>query len=527
VFLSGFTTWAITNRPQHGGFQVIIPEMVEKHKRRIENRLNLGLPEDCSKPMFSASNIDYELSERTRAIPHGGIGLIHALARESGLIDAIDKHLHLLKIHLPYHESDHVLNITYNTLCEGRCLEDIELRRNDETFLDALDTERIPDPTTAGDFCRRFVSTHHIDSLHDAIDEARLNVWAKQPSQFFDQATIDMDGSLVGTTGRCKQGMDIAYDGTWGYHPLLVSLANTGEVLSLVNRSGNRPSHEGAAAQCDRAIDLCRRAGFRRILLRGDTDFSQTEHLDRWDEDGVQFHFGYDARKTLVKMAEDLPKTGWKKLQRPARYEVQTRERQRPDKVKDQIVRDRDFDILKLKSEQVAEFEYRPMKCKKTYRMIVVRKNISKDKGHRHLFDTIRYFFYITNDRESSVAEVVFSCNDRCNQENLIAQLSGGVRALQAPVDNLMSNWAYMVMTSLAWNLKAWWALSLPEKGRWAAKRRKEKQTVLRMEFRTFVNYFVKIPCQIVQTGRRLVYRLLSGNPWLPVFARLANVLKC
>ena len=111
---------------------------------------------------------------------------------------------------------------------------------------------------------------------------ARRNVWAEQPASFFDRATLDMDGTLVATTGACKAGMDIAYDGTWGYHPLVVSLAETGEVLRLVNRPGNRPSHEGAAAQVDRAIWLCLRAGFRRIVLRGDTDFSQTEHLDRW-----------------------------------------------------------------------------------------------------------------------------------------------------------------------------------------------------------------------------------------------------
>jgi len=515
------------SRPQHGGFQVIIRERVEGRKRSITARLNQGLPDDCSQPMFSASNIEYELSERTRAINHGGIGLFHKLAHETGLIDAIDEKLHLLMIHVPYHESDHVLNIAYNALCEGRCLEDIELRRNDETFLDALGTERIPDPTTEGDFCRRFVSTYHIRRLHDAIDDARLNVWAKQPSEFFEQAIIDMDGHLVGTTGKCKEGMDIAYDGTWGYHPLLVSLANTGEVLSLVNRSGNRPSHEGAAAECDRAIALCRRGGFRRVLLRGDTDFSQTEQLDRWDEDNVVFHFGYDAVANLVGIADNLAKNRWKKLRRPARYNVRTRERQRPDKVKERIVRDRDFDILKLKSEEVAEFEYRPTKCKKSYRMIVVRKNISKEKGHRRLFDEVRYFFYITNDRDSSPAEVVYSCNDRCNQENLIAQLSSGVRALQAPVDNLMSNWAYMVMTSLAWNLKAWWALSLPEKGRWAKKHRQEKQQVLKMEFRTFTNYFMKIPCQIIRTGGRFVYRLLNWNPWLHVFARLAKQLDC
>jgi len=265
-----------------------------------------------------------------------------------------------------------------------------------------------------------------------------------------------------------------------------------------VNRPGNRPSHEGAAAECDRAIDLCRRAGFGKILLRGDTDFSQTKHLDRWDAGGIEFHFGYDATGNLKGIAEDLPETAWKKLKRPPRYEVQTQKRRRPKNVKKKIVRDREFEVLNLKSEEVAEFDYRPTKCKKTYRMVVVRKNISHEKGERRLFDEIRYFFYITNDRESTPSEVVFSCNDRCDQENLIEQLKNGVHAMYAPVDNLLSNWAYMVMTALAWNLKAWWALWLPEKGRWAKKHREEKQQVLKMEFRTFVNCMMKIPCQRV-----------------------------
>jgi hypothetical protein len=501
--------------------------MVEGRKRSIDRRLNGPIEQDFSQPMFSASNIHYELADRTRAVSHGGIGLVHKLVQETGLSDAIDRKLHLLRIHLPYHESDHVLNIAYNAMCGGRCLEDIELRRNDETFLDALGTQRIPDPTTEGDFCRRFTSPHHIYQLEDAIDEARLNAWAKQPEAFFEQAIIDMDGHLVGTDGECKEGMDIAYNGTWGYHVLIVSLANTKEVLSVVNRPGNRPSHEGAAAECDRAIGICRRGGFLKILLRGDTDFRQTKHLDRWDADGVTFHFGYDATTNLEKIADSLPKTAWKKLKRPPRYQVQTQRRRRPKNIKKKIVRDREFEVLNLKSEEVAEFEYRPGNCKKTYRMVVVRKNISHEKGERRLFDEIRHFFYITNDRDSTPAEVVFSCNDRCDQENLIEQLKNGVRAMYAPVDNLLSNWAYMVMTSLAWNLKAWWALWLPEKGRWAKKHREEKQKLLKMEFRTFYNYMMKIPCQILRTGRRLVYRLLSWNPWLPVIRRLAVELNC
>jgi hypothetical protein len=339
--------------------------------------------------MFAAANIRVELADKIRGIGVGGIGLVHRLAQETGLIDAIDRRLHLLKIHKPYHESDHVLNIAYNALCDGDRLEDIELRRNDEVFLDALGTERIPDPTTAGDFCRRFDEAD-IRSLMQAIDDARLNVWAKQPKKFFDRATIDLDGTLVVTTGECKEGMDISYKGTWGYHPLLVSLAETGEVLRLVNRSGNRPSHEGAAEEADDAIVLCRRAGFRKIVLRGDTAFSQSERLDAWDGDGVTFYFGFKAMPNLEEIADKLPQKAWKKLLRAPRYEVQTEARRKPANVKQRIVRRREFEVLRLRSEEYAEFEYTPTACRQPYRMIVLRKNISHEKGERRLFDVAR-----------------------------------------------------------------------------------------------------------------------------------------
>ena len=481
--------------------------------------------------MFTASNIHFEIADRSRGLAHGGIGAMHLLARRLGLIDAIDRRLHLLKIHVPFHESDHVLNFAYNALCEGNCLQDIELRRNDEVFLDALGARRIPDPTTAGDFCRRF-TVADIHTLQDIFHETRQKVWAKQPPAFFDQATIDMDGTLVETTGRCKQGMDIAYDGTWGYHPLVLTLANTGEVLSIVNRSGNRPSHEGAAVEVDRCLQRCLQSGFRRVLLRGDTDFSQTEHLDRWNADGrLRFIFGYDAMANVIAMAEHLPEKAWKKLARPPRYEVATQARQRPDNVKDEVVRQRQFERLRLQCEHVAEFNYQPTACRETYRMIVVRKNISKEKGDTRLFDEVRYFFYITNEWVWEAEEVVLAphgANGRCQQENILAQLQGGCHALRAAVDNLASNWAYMVMAALAWNLKAWWALVLPEQpGRWQAKHAREKRWALGLEFKTFVQAFVRLPCQLARTGRRLIFRLLSWNPHQTIFFRLLDALRC
>jgi hypothetical protein len=496
-------------------------------KSRIDRRLDQTRDTATYRPVLSARTIDYDVSRRDRAIVHGGIGLIHTLAHKVGLPQAIDERLHLLKVHLPYHESDHVLNIAYNALCDGTCLQDIDRRRNDDAFLDALGARRLPDPTTAGDFCRRFTAAD-LDTLQDAIDVARRNVWAEQPAAFFDRATIDMDGTLVATTGACKAGMDIAYNGTWGYHPLVVSLAETGEVLRLVNRPGNRPSHEGAADQVDRAIWLCLQAGFRRIVLRGDTDFSQTEHLDRWhDLPWVRFVFGYDARPNLIQMAEELPAATWQPLRRPPRYQVKTQPRQRPNAVKDGIVRVRGFEVLRLQSEEVAEFDYRPTACTNTFRMVVVRKHISREKGEQVLFPEVRYFFYLSNDRDLTAEEVVFEANDRCDQENLLAQLHGGTHALAAPVDALASNAAWMVMTALAWTLKAWWALMLPETpGRCRERHREEKWRVLRMEFKTFVNAFVTIPCQVLQTGRRMVLRLLGWNPHLMLFFRLVSRLR-
>lgn len=492
--------------------------------RRIQYRLRDIHWAPRAEPMFTASNIHYELADRTRGLGPGGIGAMHLLARRTGLAEAIDRRLHLLKVHLPYHESDHVLNIAYNLLAGGTCLEDIELWRNDEVYLDALGAQRIPDPTTAGDFCRRFDATD-VEILMNTINDVRVKVWQQQPAEFFEEAIIEADGTMAETTGQCKQGMDINHKGQWGYQPLLVSLANTGEPLYLVNRSGNRPSHEGAAARFDQAIALCKRGGFKRVLLRGDTDFTQTTHLDGWHSAGVRFIFGIDAMPNLVDIAESLGNKAWKPLRRDAKYTVKTGPRERPVNVKEAIVRSREFENIRLVSEEVAEFDYAPGSCRRSYRIVVVRKNLSIEKGDAVLFDDIRYFFYITNNRTMTASGIVRSANDRCNQENLIKQLKSGARALQVPVDNLVSNWAYMVMASLAWTLKTWFALLLPARGRWKQKHRGEKATVLRMGFRRFVNAFVRVPCQVVRTGRRLVYRLLAWNPWQAVFLRGVDAL--
>jgi hypothetical protein len=498
----------------------------QEGRRRIKKRLAHTPGPERPVPMMTAKNIHYEPARRTRGLSAGGIGALFLLAQKVGLIQEIDHKLHLLKRHLPYHESDHVLNIALNILAGGECIEHLELRRHDEVYLDALGAERIPDPTTAGDFCRRFTEDDVL-TLMAAINEARLRVWAQQPPEFFAEAILEADGSLVPSDAECKRGMDFAYDGQYGYHPLVISLANTAEPLYLLNRSGNRPSQERADEFLDKAVALVRRAGFRTILMRGDTRIAQTKHLDGWDAAGdIRFVFGYEASPSLQARAEQLPAGSYRLLNRPPRYQVQTTPRQKPERVKAEIVRRRGYENLELLEEMVAEFNYRPLACRKSYRMIVLRKRVGVDKGQLRLFEEYRYFFYITNDRKMTAEEVVFSANDRCDQENLIAQLKSGVRALSTPVDDLVSNWAYMVMGSLAWSLKAWSALLVPVAPRHRARHQAERHTLLRMEFATYREAFLRMPCQLVRTGRRLIYRFLSWNPWQGVLLRLVERLQ-
>lgn len=516
-----------TKKALGGAFRVktIIKREVRRSKRRIEHRLRDRVWSPQDKPMLAAKNIHFEMSSRDRAIATGGIGAMQLVVQKLGLAKAIDERLHLLKVHLPYQESDHVLTLAYNALAGGTCIEDLELLRNSEGFLDALGAQRIPDPTTAGDFCRRFTPAD-VDGLQEVFNEIRLKVWRQQPKEFFEQAIIDSDGTEVATGGECKEGIGLSYKGTWGFNVLNVSLANTGEPLFLVNRGANVGSQQGAAERIDQAIGLVKRAGFRSVLLRGDTDFSQTRYLDGWDKQGVKFVFGYDACGNLKDNAESLPEKAWRRLERPAPYEVKTQPRTSRENVKAAIVWEKGYLNYYLVKEDVAEFLYRPSACKATYRMVVVRKTITVERGQKMLYPETRYHFYITNRDDVTAAQVVAHANDRCNQENLNAQLKSGVRALRAPVDTLVSNWAYMVMTALAWSMKAWFALLLPTAGRWSQRYQEERSELLRMEFRTFLNAMMRIPAQIVRTGRRIVFRLIGYNRWLPTLFRAVERLR-
>ncbi len=482
-----------------------------RRKRKVAARhAQAGHWKAQGQPMFDSGPVHYEVGANTDAMSYGGIGAVHRLVTKLGLAEQIDADLELLKVHLPYHESDHVLNLAYNVLCGGTRLEDIERLRHDTAYMNALGADLIPDPTTAGDFCRRF-SEEDVSTLMECINAVRPQLWQGRGRELLGPiAYIDVDGTLAPTSGKKKQGMDISYKGIWGYHPLVVSLANTEEVLYLVNRPGNVPSHTDAAPWIDRAIDLVDPHA-ERTCLRGDTDFSLTAHFDRWAK-RVDFIFGMDASAALRSRAEALDEDCWQRLEREPKYVPltdQTRQRFQADE-KERIVRDRGYPNLELNYEDVAEFDYQPGKCGQPYRVVALRKNISKMKGEELLFDEIRYLFYITTRTDLSAAEVVRCANERCDQENVIEQLKNGVNALRVPLYDLVSNWAYMVIAALAWNIKSWFAMMMHLK--------RDRKEYLAMEFRRFIHSIILIPCRVTRRARSITIRLLGYQPTLDRF---------
>ena len=496
-------------------------QQLSKRKRRLYQRIDKSY--GFSKSRIRGTKVRFELAEKQQAVSASGIALILEMIGQLKLRQHINERVEVLKLYAPYDETDHILNIALNLLAGGTCLEHLEHRRTDEAWLNLLGSQRIPDPTTAGDFCRRF-DWFSILMVMQAINEARQCVWRQQSDSFFDQATIEADGSIVETCGEKKQGIGLSHKGQWGYHPLVVSLAETQEVLYLANRSGNRPSHEHAHFYLDLAVAQCREAGFRKILLRGDTDFSQTEHLDRWHEDGVQFIFGYDAAPNLKRIADSLDKTAFKPLSRDLRQSNKPRGKR--DNSKEEFVIEKGYKNLVLASESYAEFDYQPTKCSRSYRMVVVRKEVHCHSGQQRLFedDQVRYFFYITNasKKELPAREVIRGANRRCNQENTISQLKA-CHCLKAPLHDLESNWAYMVFASLAWTLKQWSGLLVRVKGNSGQRRvRGELRSwLLKIEFATYLSSLMLIPGQVIRSSRQLTVRLLTWRPAVDKFLTL------
>ena len=493
-----------------------IKKVIKKRKRNLQARLENNNHETIE-PVFSARRAAFDMSEKISAIHCGGIGIINELVNAVHLPEKINSELKLLKRHKPYYESDHILNMAYNIICGGRNLEDIELLRNNAAYLDGLGTDRIPDPTTAGDFLRRF-SEDNVRKLMEVTNETTVEMWKKtRKKESQDHGIIDVDGKIQEIFGECKEGMDMSYKGIWGFSTLVTTEATSGAHLYVVNRPGNKLSQEGAGEWIDKSIDVVRQ-GFKRVYLRGDSAFSLTWKFDEWTDKGTEFIFGYDTHANLINKAEKLRKNEWQALEKTFKENKSGKERGKKERVKEAMVIKREYKNLTTKKEFISEFRYKPVKCAREYRVIVLKKIIDVTEGQRHLFEDSRYLFYITNIEDMSALEALRFIQGRCNHENKIEQLDNGIHALKMPAAEFTANWAYMVICTLAWNLKSWLGLITPDA--------EKKREIISCEFKSFQNRLINIPCQILKAGRRIIFRFLSYNPWIEILLNISDTIR-
>jgi len=459
----------------------------------------LPFPEHAG-PVFRTRRIRIEADRRGKTTPYGGLALAHKLVSWLGLQKAIDSELELLKLHLPYRESDHLLTHVYNIFAGGDCIEDIASLQNSEPVRNLLGACRVPDPTTAGDFLRRFTG-HDLGVVDGVMDELRSRGWKCLPRSRRRRATVDLDSTIKPVYGECKQGAAFSYKKTWSYHPLLVSLAETNECLRLINRSGNAGSAEGVEEALDPVLGRVTEC-FEEVVVRGDSAFYRKELMELCLAHGVHFALVMKATADLVARAEALPEERWRPfVSHPRESDADKRpscrrHRQRIRRIK---ARRRGYTTLSTIGEWVAEIRHRPTGLKRDFRVLIKRQLI-REESQTALFDSYEYRFLITTFEKMPAADVVRLAYGRCAQENTIEQLKNGVAALRMPTGELVANGAFMTAALIAWSLRSWLSLlALPAE-------------TLRWEWKRFRHAFVYLAAKVVTGARSVVARVSESH---------------
>lgn len=392
---------------------------------------------------------------------YGGLALVQKLAREVNFSQHIAEHVKVLKVHQGYGESDHLFHLLSAFFAGASCVEDVAQLQSDATYRQLAGVARVSAPSTMGDFLRRF-SRSDLNALKTAIWGMRRDAWKKLKAKTRRWASLDLDSKICSVYGEQKEGADYGYEGTYGYHPEMLSLAETGEWLDVINRSCNRVSG-------DMAVYLLRRnlpgvqERFHNVCVRGDTKFGRGDLLLECERHGANVCVGWMATPKLVKLAEALPPEVWKPLERRATAASEgSRTRSKKPNRRRMRARRRGYLDKKLKHEWVAEFSYHPTYKKrpmtKAYRIVVLRKQVEVAKK-TGLFDLFTYRFILTDLPEPNLSKLVHYAHGRSNQENLIEQAKNGLSAFRMPTGQFLANEVWMTVAMLAHNFKSYLCL--------------------------------------------------------------------
>lgn len=507
-----------STHPETGGLQVKVPtpQIRASHVNTGTSIPTDELPWPSTRGrVIRMPKLHTEVDEVSEITPYGGLTLFSDFVRRFKVAQEVDANLKVLKLHLPYFESDHVLAQAANLYVGGTCIEDMSNLQNSEAALRLLGACRIPDPTTAGDFLRRFddrVNRGSLASLRSAIDHVQGSVWKELSPRRGrrrakrDVAVIDLDGHSKILYGAKKEGADFSHKGQWSYHPLLVSLAETGECLAIRNRPGNFRSSNGASEVLN---DVLPHVGeyYKEKLVRGDSDFDRRDVRESCEAHHAVFVFVGREFQNRPGIASSIPESQWCPFRTRAhrqRAERKKQENYRPRRKKRNRrrmrARQRNYKEKRLVKQWVAEVPYTPPDSDKTYRLVIRRQLIEHYKGQQYLFEEYRYRYISSNAPSSWTArDVVDATYERCDQENVIEQMGSGLAAWRMPVGEFAGNCAWLEIARLAWNIGKWIAqLALPPE-------------VVRWEWKRFRQAFVYLAAQVIKRGRRVWVRL-SGS---------------
>jgi hypothetical protein len=365
---------------------------------------------------------------------------------------------------------------------------------------------RIPDPTTAGDFLRRFRTGRDVAQLSGVIDDIEEAVWSKLPARVrrrrkkHEFALVDLDGHIKPLYGVQKEGADFSYDGRWSYQPLVVSLAGSAECLKVVNQPGSaRPSDAAAQALKEVLPRVLRH--FRGAVVRGDTDFDRADVFNAAIESGAYFAIGGRLHANRAALVERIAEEDWKPFLPRAEREVRrgASGHGHTPNYRRQKAAERGFRTLSTITQWLSEIEYHPQGLTSPCRMIVRRVLVEQRDGQGELFYHFRYRLVLTNlPRSYTARQVVDLTYQRCDQENVIEQFGQGIAGWRMPV----AEW--LQIARLAWNLGKWIAqIGLPSE-------------VVRWEWKRFRRQFVYIAAKVLKLGRSWVVRLAGSHRFLP-----------
>jgi len=461
-------------------------------------------------PRLQVPKLHTEVDDRIPATVHGGISLCLALWRKLGMSQVIDERIHVLRRHKPYHESDHVLAHVLNLFAGGSCIEDQGSLQQDGAVLRMLGTDRFPDPTTSGDFLRRFedeVNPGAIAALRSAVDSVQDAVWAefaarcrRRRRQLGFWGSVDLDSHIIELSGNQREGADFSYTKKWSYHPLLVTLANTGDVLAVRNRPGNAASAEGVEELLITHLPRVRQL-FPNMVVRGDSAFDQGSIRQTCVEHGARFAHSAKRFPDRIAIAEAIPETEWQQWKPPQQRKADKRARKRGFRPRRkgtdqrrQRALDRNYHTISKDMQWVAEVQRRPTPHEPPCRMIVLRERQSEtwSKYQTSYYDFFVYRIVFTNLPDSfTPSDVIDEVYHRCDQENTIEQLKNEMPMWRMPVREAAGNAAWAELARIAWNLSKWLGLmALPLE-------------TLRWEYKRFRRAYVQVVAEVLRRSRQ------------------------